>query len=318
MDSNDSNSQEAPKVKDANLGPTVQEESKDVSGTCEKSIITEDHHLPLQTDKCQEAVGQGRESNFNNNDDQCTPLDCYLTHRYPEIQSQDWEASQQDIKNIRRENERLKIENKELSQALEKVFQPDQIDALTRPSGRVHQWSDITTKKAMHLYFTCGTSGYDLLGKQGWPLPSISTLNRRMRAIRFEPGTLEEMFFLLETKMRAMDIKDRECVLMCDEMGIQAKLEYNPSLQRVFGYPTIPESRPAKTEKTELATKMLVFMLSGVANHWKQVIRYDYTGKSFHSATVAKIIRDLIERSFNIGLNVSAVVMDMGPGNIGV
>eukprot|EP00094_Tigriopus_californicus_P013187 TCALIF_12753-PA protein Name:"Similar to T Transposable element P transposase (Drosophila melanogaster)" AED:0.31 eAED:0.41 QI:0/0/0/1/1/1/2/0/327 len=62
---------------------------------------------------------------------------------------------------------------------------------------------------------------------------------------------------------------------------------------------------------------MLVFVLSGVANHWKQVVRYDSTGKSFHSSTVAKIIQDLIGKCVKIGLNVSALVMDMGPGNIG-
>eukprot|EP00094_Tigriopus_californicus_P004020 TCALIF_03873-PA protein Name:"Similar to T Transposable element P transposase (Drosophila melanogaster)" AED:0.29 eAED:0.37 QI:0/-1/0/1/-1/1/1/0/419 len=227
-------------------------------------------------------------------------------------------ACQPELNDLRQENDRLQMENDQMSQTLQKIFNPDQIDALTRSSGRVCQWTDSTTKKAMHLYFTCGTSGYELIVKQGWPLPSISTLNRRMQAVQFEPGTLEEMFVLLETKVESMEEKDKECVMMCDKMGIQARLEYNPSLQRVFGYPTIPESTASKTGKLELATKMLVFMLSGVANHWKQVVRYDYTGKSFHFPTVAKIIQDLIGKCVKTGLNVSALVMDMGPGNIGV
>eukprot|EP00094_Tigriopus_californicus_P013209 TCALIF_12775-PA protein Name:"Similar to T Transposable element P transposase (Drosophila melanogaster)" AED:0.19 eAED:0.30 QI:0/-1/0/1/-1/1/1/0/813 len=233
-------------------------------------------------------------------------------------QNQDRAACEPELNDLHRENDRLRMENDQMSQTLQKIFNPDQIDALTRPSGRIRQWTDSTTKKAMHLYFTCGTNGYELILKQGWPLPSISTLNRRMQAIRCEPGTLEEMFSLLETKIESMEEKDKEYVMMCDEMGIQGRLEYNPSLQQVFGYPTIPESTASKTGKPELATKMLVFMLSGVANHWKQMVRYDYTGKSFHSSTVAKIIQDFISKCVKIGLNVSALVMDMGPGNIGV
>lgn len=141
-----------------------------------------------------------------------------------------------------------------------------------------------------------------------------------MKAIQFAPGTLDEMFELLKSKIEHMPNKDRECVLMCDEMAIQAKFEYDASLQQVLGYPTInlASSAAEDVKKDELATKILVFMLAGVATRWKQVIRYDYTGKSFNSKEVANIIQTLLKQSFDIGLNVSSLVMDMGPGNMGV
>eukprot|EP00094_Tigriopus_californicus_P012422 TCALIF_12008-PA protein Name:"Protein of unknown function" AED:0.78 eAED:0.78 QI:0/0/0/0.25/1/1/4/0/212 len=61
--------------------------------------------------------------------------------------------------------------------------------------------------------------------------------------------------------------RDRECVLMCDEMAIQAKFEHDGSLQQVLGYPTIAlaPSTAIDIKKDELATNILVFMLAGVA-----------------------------------------------------
>ena len=62
-------------------------------------------------------------------------------------------------------------------------------------------WSNETVQKALQLKFTCGATGYELLIEQGVPLPSVRTLQRRMKGIDFEPGILRDVFTLLAVKV---------------------------------------------------------------------------------------------------------------------
>lgn len=62
-------------------------------------------------------------------------------------------------------------------------------------------WGESTIKKALQLKFACGTTGYELMIDQGLPLPSVRTLQRRMKDVEFEPGVLTHVFQLLKTKV---------------------------------------------------------------------------------------------------------------------
>ena len=63
------------------------------------------------------------------------------------------------------------------------------------------RWSDETIKKALQLKFACGKTGYELQLEMGMPLPSISTLHRRMKDIPFRSGILPAIFTLLRSKV---------------------------------------------------------------------------------------------------------------------
>ena len=62
-------------------------------------------------------------------------------------------------------------------------------------------WSEATVKKALQLKFACGRTGYELLIEQGMSLPCIKTLQRRVKAVDFEPGIFNLVFDLLKTKV---------------------------------------------------------------------------------------------------------------------
>lgn len=55
-------------------------------------------------------------------------------------------------------------------------------------------------QKALQLKFACGKTGYMMLLDQGMPLPSLATLQRRMKEIDFTPGVLPHVFRLLKLK----------------------------------------------------------------------------------------------------------------------
>eukprot|EP00095_Tigriopus_kingsejongensis_P000834 maker-scaffold63_size435493-snap-gene-3.28 protein:Tk00834 transcript:maker-scaffold63_size435493-snap-gene-3.28-mRNA-1 annotation:"thap domain-containing protein 4" len=57
-------------------------------------------------------------------------------------------------------------------------FNEDQVLFLTRGSISGFSWTAATIKKALQLRFSCGIAGYEGLLHQGFPLPSVRTLQR--------------------------------------------------------------------------------------------------------------------------------------------
>nr|ACO10667.1 THAP domain-containing protein 4 [Caligus rogercresseyi] len=66
-----------------------------------------------------------------------------------------------------------------LENSLSSLFNQDQIDCLRLKSTKVSNWSQDTIKSAKEIKFACSTSGYNLLIKKGYPLPSNRTLQRK-------------------------------------------------------------------------------------------------------------------------------------------
>ncbi|XP_071744186.1 52 kDa repressor of the inhibitor of the protein kinase-like isoform X2 [Lepeophtheirus salmonis] len=75
---------------------------------------------------------------------------------------------------------------KSLELRLSSLFNSDQIQFLSYKSShsKIRLWSNKTIKNSLQLRFTCGTSGYQMLLNQGYPLPSNRTLQRNLK-----PGT---------------------------------------------------------------------------------------------------------------------------------
>ena len=63
------------------------------------------------------------------------------------------------------------------------------------------QWSEKTVQKSLQLKFACGSTGYSVLLDQNFPLPSIRTLQRRLKDIPFSSGILPKVFDLLKVKV---------------------------------------------------------------------------------------------------------------------
>ena len=113
----------------------------------------------------------------------CEPCTCQRT--------KDLELTLRDMENknkaLTAEKNRCAKKLKKLSKELEElksslsIFNDDQWKALSSKSMRGYYWSDETVTKALQLRFACGSSGYDMLISQGFPLPNNRTLQRRMQ-----------------------------------------------------------------------------------------------------------------------------------------
>ena len=191
---------------------------------------------------------------------------------------------------------------------ISRLFRSDQLQALSRVNMRGVQWSSATVKKAFQLRFACGASGYKVLLKQHYPLPSERTLQRRLQNIPFEPGVLANVFDMLEVKVKEMNNCEKTCCLTLDELSLTAGVEYDASSGNLVGNVTLPQH-------TGRADHALVFMLGGITTRWKQTVAYHYTNLQTDGAIFKDIILDIIHRATDIGLHVESVTCDMGASN---
>ncbi|KAB0804614.1 hypothetical protein PPYR_01584 [Photinus pyralis] len=217
--------------------------------------------------------------------------------------------------NIKKENKTLKDKASNIPDEypiLRNIFNEDQVEVLKKRksnrSSKGLKWSNSTITKSLKLKFSCGGNGYEELLKQGHPLPSKRTLQRRLQNLTFDSGILIEVFEFLQTKVESFCEFEKDCVLVLDEMAITPGNTYDSSLSKYFGDVTLPEH-------TGIATHVLVFMLGGITVRWKQVVAYYYTSNSVNGTVFKDIIMEILKRAEELKLNILSVTSDMGASN---
>lgn len=205
--------------------------------------------------------------------------------------------------------EKKKKELKGSDVILKRVFNDDQVEALERNSTRGMEWSNETIELGLKFKFSCGSTGYDLLLKNNIPLPSISTLNRRLENLKFDTGILHEVMEFLSKKVKNMVESEKDCCLLIDEMKIAECREFDQANNKFFGDITFPVNKNVR------ASDAFVFQLGGISSRWKQVIAYEFTGKKMgenDGEILKSTILTIIQKCESLGLKVHSVTSDMG------
>lgn len=124
----------------------------------------------------------------------------------------------------------------------------------------------------------------------------------------FYKGILDDIFELLESKVKVMNDVDRDCGLVLDEMSTDEAREFCQTTKQLVGDTTLPATE-------NLASKALVFMLVGIGSRWKQVVGYEHTGSSIESPLLKEAVVALIKKAESIGLKVHFCTSDSGSEN---
>lgn len=115
---------------------------------------------------------------------------------------------------------KCQLEKKSLMQSISRMFYPDQINIFIKNLKRTKKWSDETILRSLQTKFACGKRGYNFLRVNGFPLPSIRILQKRLQGINFNPGSWNDVFVFLKEKVKSFTKCERECVLIVDGMSI--------------------------------------------------------------------------------------------------
>ncbi|KAJ8911831.1 hypothetical protein NQ315_012561 [Exocentrus adspersus] len=161
---------------------------------------------------------------------------------------------------------------------------------------------------ALSLFKASG-KGYKLLAKI-FSLPSKKTLTNLLGKIPFHPGINKNIFETLKKSVHKMKEYDRTAILIFDEMYISSLVHYSVKEDILIGL-----HDEGIIRKPVLADYVNVFMLKGVFRQWKQPICFTLSGGPTKSKSLKTMIKNVIQESQNIGLNIIATVCDQGGPN---
>jgi Transposase protein len=85
------------------------------------------------------------------------------------------------------------------------------------------------------LLHAVSSKAYEMLRKNSiLPLPSKSTLSRRVKHFQCAPGLQQEFFNFIRLKLSVADKLEKQCVILFDEMQISQTYEYCDRLKQSF------------------------------------------------------------------------------------
>ncbi|KAH1021784.1 hypothetical protein HUJ04_011269 [Dendroctonus ponderosae] len=158
--------------------------------------------------------------------------------------------------------------------------------------------------------FKNSPKGDKLLSKI-FALPSTRTLRVLLQNIPFRAGINKAIFDSLEKAVAKMKTRqERMCILLFDEMAIQANLAYKRYNDKIIGLEDYGDEKRAV-----LSDHANVFMLRGIYRQWKQPIAFTFSKGPVRPINLKKMITNLIEHCQSIGLIVIATVCDQGSTN---
>ena len=213
---------------------------------------------------------------------------------------------------------------KNLISSLKKIFTDDQIHRLKNPKSRSH-WSNKTMQQSIAMKTICGPTAYEYLYSRGYPIPHINTIYNHMRKIECEPGILYDFIDMTELKVATMPARDKYVILTLDEMSIKPNYTFNNHTQSFMGNPTIPCSQgviskrmkedPTWDQDEALATHAFFAMIASLCARFKCLVGVEFTDNGWCPKAVAKWMRQIIQKIYDIGLITKAIVMDMSGSN---
>ena len=182
----------------------------------------------------------------------------------------------------------------------EKLFTPEQIKMICGKIVSPREWSDTAIQQGIEVRYFCRTKGYDFLRKIGFPFPCVTSLISRLALLDYSPGVLAPNFKLLSIMLDNMgdDPGIREGTLAYDAIKINSALTYNPGIQQIEGYATLPPTFDADFKKKHVATHSMVFFLARIKRRWKIPVAYFYTHQdSFTPDSVIKEIESIVGKA---------------------
>ena len=152
--------------------------------------------------------------------------------------------------------------------------------------------------------------GYRLLSKL-FALPSRKTLTHLLSKLPFRAGIINnKILSSLRLAVQKMNTQERSCVLLFDEMSIEAHLQYNEKENCIDGF----EEHGCR-RKAAFANYVNIFILQGACKQWKQPLMFTFNSGPINGLALKILIKTAIEKCQGVGLNIVATVCDQGLAN---
>ncbi|KAK3928277.1 DNA transposase, partial [Frankliniella fusca] len=142
-------------------------------------------------------------------------------------------------------------------------------------------------------------------------IPSETSLKKILSKVNLQPGISQPFLALLKKKVENLKSRDRQCVLLFDEVFLRGRLFYNNIKNIVTGF----EDFGQRGRTDFIADHAMVFMVQGLHVKWTQPIAYYFVSKTCPASLLKYLIEDVVKELTDIGIIVKATVSDQGPTN---
>ena len=145
-----------------------------------------------------------------------------------------------------------------------------------------------------------------------FPLPTVRTLQRILNQLVVRPGINDQVMDSLKTYVQNLNVEDRVCSLMFDEMSLRENMHFNRQFDCIEGF----EDYANHGRTRNVANQALVFMVRGLRLKWKQPVAFYFSHNNTRSEILKQLLLDVLTACQDAGLTVVATVCDMGGNNV--
>jgi hypothetical protein len=206
-------------------------------------------------------------------------------------------------------------------EVLRKMFgsKSDFVEILLQQLKRVgaapnKKYDDLDKSTAFTLHYKCGKRGYEWLKKQGWKLPSRRSIQRWLENLKIGPGINEKILECIRSRVSTFKDKEKECILMWDEMRIKKNVQYQYGSDKIAGIVDYGNGYSGM----EAASEALVYLVKGLTTSWSFTVSYYLSDNATTTEDVYDFLDDALEALEKQGLKVRVCISDMSFTNQGV
>lgn len=138
-----------------------------------------------------------------------------------------------------------------------------------KPKGRRYT---LEQKVMFLVIYKKSPACYRLLRRM-FALLGQSCLNKLLNRVPLKPGINKHLFESLKEMAQKQTDEENISLLLFDEMSIRKHFHYNCKLDQIQGF----QDHGNHGRSKQIATKALVFMLTGLRRKWKQPIAFYFS-----------------------------------------
>lgn len=226
-----------------------------------------------------------------------------LGEKYLENRIKRVKASENDIVNFA-ERAKIKTENSQII-----ISEIIQLHSRFRELSAGEKYTDSFKLFALKLYFTSPKT-YKVM-QSVLNLPSISTLYRLL--IPSKTQLCENLIIALKIKVDTMTDEQKQCAVCIGTMDLKAHLDYDLEKDQIIGFHDVDGAL-----RLEPAQTALIVMVRGIFHNWKQAVAYSFLAQYQDYEDVRINIYEIINKMFDIGLNVRVFISDIESDFVGI
>ena len=130
---------------------------------------------------------------------------------------------------------------------------------------------------------------------------------RWLSSVDSRPGFSEQVFKMLQDKVKSFPDAYQKCCIIIDGMAIRKHIGYDAAHREDVGYVDLGPNLSESSE--DEATEALVIMAVGIRGHWKIPLGY-FLINGISSELQCNLIKTSVEKLYDVGIQVLCLTMD--------